>query len=250
MSRQANDHRRGPARPGRFHHDHAIARRDRFITEHLEHLPDDALVVNVGCGTVRRFERTTARYLATDLRPLPSVDFAADATALPLAEGSVDAVVALELIEHVPHPAETLRELRRVVKPGGAVIVSVPSTVPRHDHHDYWRFTAEGLGRLCSETLGPGEVRVFGGTFEALGILAEYYLALVLHVLRLPGERSGRVFAALGHRLDRRNRWSTSTTELHTLAFDLLYVTADGAGPTDGGPVPAGDPSAVPGATT
>ncbi len=52
-----------------------------------------------------------------------------------------------------------------------------------------------------------------------VGTIIEYYLALALHVLRLPGERSGRIFSSLGYRLDRRNRWSTSTTELHTLAF-------------------------------
>jgi len=212
----------------------AINRRDRFIGERLAGLGRDALVVNVGCGTVRRFEPSTNRYLATDLRHLPTVDFVADATRLPLAGGSADAIVALELIEHVPNPADVLGELRRVVKPGGTVIVSVPSTVPRHDVHDYWRFTAEGLQRLGSEALGPGEVHVFGGTFETLGTLIEYYLALVLHVLRIPGERLGRIFSSLGYRLDRRNRWSTSTTELHTLAFDLLYVTTGGTNATGG----------------
>lgn len=228
-----------------------IARRDRFIGEQLAGLPGGALVVNIGCGTVRRFEGSTARYLATDLRPLPTVDFVADVTALPLADRSADAIVALELIEHVPHPSAALRELARVVTPGGKVIVSVPSTVPRHDHHDYWRFTAEGLQRLGSETLGHGEVHVFGGTFEALGTLIEYYLALVFHVLRLPAEGLGRVFASLGYRLDRRNRWSTSTTELHTLAFDLLYVTtADDRGTPEGaGNSPAAAPTAT-GSTT
>jgi hypothetical protein len=126
-----------------------------------------------------------------------------------------------------------------VVKPGGTVIVSVPSTVPRHDVHDYWRFTAQGLQRLGSDSLGPGEVHVFGGTFETLGTIIEYYLALVLHVLRIPGERLGRIFASLGYRLDRLNRWSTSTSELHTLAFDLLYVTTGtGDRVNSGGPDP------------
>jgi SAM-dependent methyltransferase len=209
-----------------------IARRDRFIDDRLAQLPDDALVVNVGCGVVRRFESThPSRYLATDLRVIPSVDFASDASALPLADGSVDVVLSLELLEHVLEPGAVLAELARVLKPGGTVMVSVPSTVPRHDDNDYWRFTAQGLGQLASNVFDRGEVHVFGGTFEALGCLAEYYTALTLHVLHLPSRRVKKVFPSVGHWLDRHNSWSTSPTALHTLAFDLLFV----------GHAPAGD---------
>ena len=202
----------------------AIARRDRFIGALIGELPDDALVVNVGCGVVRRFESSRDRYLATDLRVLPNVDFASDAGSLPLADGTADLVVALELLEHVPEPTRVLGELARVLKPGGTVVVSVPSTVPRHDDHDYWRYTAEGLGRLGGGSFEDGTVHVFGGTFEALGYLAEYYTALTLHVLRLPSRRVRQVFPTVGYWLDRHNRWSTSQTALHTLAFDLLFV--------------------------
>jgi SAM-dependent methyltransferase len=215
---------------GRAGKNNAIARRDRFINEHLERLPPDSLVVNVGCGVVRRFEpECSARYMATDLRALPNVDFASDACALPMADHSVDTIVALELLEHVPHPDEVLRELGRVLRQGGTVIVSVPSTVPRHDHHDYWRFTAEGLGQLCSEVFEDGDVHVFGGTFEALGYLVEYYVALVFHVIRLPSRTFRQIFPSIGYWLDRRNSWSTSPTALHTLAFDLLFVATTGA---------------------
>ncbi len=211
-----------------------IARRDAFIGEVLARLPDDALVVNVGCGVVRRFEGQVAgRYLATDLRLLTSVDFASDAAALPLADHSVDVVVSLELLEHVLEPTAVLAEVARILKPGGTLLVSVPSTVPRHDDHDYWRFTAQGLEQLGSTLFDNGQVHVFGGTFEALGCLAEYYAALTFHVLHLPSRRFRRVFPTVGYWLDRRNAWSTSPTALHTLAFDLLYVgtARDGSPP-------------------
>ncbi len=203
----------------------AITRRDRFINEHLERLPEDAIVVNVGCGVVRRFEPDcSCRYLATDLRVLSNVDFASDAARLPIADHSVDTVLSLELLEHVPQPHAVVEELGRILKPGGTVIVSVPSTVPRHDDHDYWRYTAEGLKQLCSGVFEDGEVEVFGGTFEALGYIAAYYLALVLHVIRIPSRRITQLFPTFGYWLDRKNSWSSSPTALHTIAFDLLFV--------------------------
>ncbi len=210
---------------GKDGHATALDRRDRFISEHLGLLSPESLVVNIGCGILRRFEsECPGRYLASDLRVLPHVDFAADAMSLPLADGSADAVIALELLEHVLQPITVLQEMSRVLKPGGRAIVSVPSTVPRHDDHDYWRFTAQGLAQLCSEVFEDGDVRVFGGTFEALGHLAAYYTALVFHQVRLPSRRVRRVFPSLGYWLDQRNSWSTSTTALHTLAFDLVCV--------------------------
>jgi len=214
----------------------AIHRRDRFINQQLGRLSEDALVVNVGCGVIRRFAPSgSSRYLATDLRVLPNVDFASDATRLPLADGSVDTVVALELLEHVTRPHEVLAELRRILKPGGTVILSVPSTVPRHDSHDYWRYTAEGLSELGTQVFGRGDVHVFGGTFEALGYLLSYYIALVFHQIGLPSRRFRELFPSLGYWLDRRNNWSSSRTALHTLAFDLLFIaTTDPQGTTTG----------------
>ncbi|MGW2893341.1 methyltransferase domain-containing protein [Streptomyces sp. NPDC001212] len=50
----------------------------------------------------------------------------ADVGVLPLKSGSFDAVFAAGLIAHLPHPAENLRELRRVVRPGGALALFHP----------------------------------------------------------------------------------------------------------------------------
>jgi ubiquinone/menaquinone biosynthesis C-methylase UbiE len=50
----------------------------------------------------------------------------ADVTALPLRSGSLDAVFAAGLIAHLPDPAGNLRELARVVRPGGALALFHP----------------------------------------------------------------------------------------------------------------------------
>jgi ubiquinone/menaquinone biosynthesis C-methylase UbiE len=46
------------------------------------------------------------------------------AVPLPLATGSFDAVVCLEVTEFTPHPRSTITELRRVLRPGGWLLIS------------------------------------------------------------------------------------------------------------------------------
>ncbi|MEV6962498.1 class I SAM-dependent methyltransferase [Streptomyces sp. NPDC051207] len=50
----------------------------------------------------------------------------ADVAALPLRSGSLDAVFAAGLVAHLPHPRENLRELARVVRPGGRLALFHP----------------------------------------------------------------------------------------------------------------------------
>jgi SAM-dependent methyltransferase len=53
-----------------------------------------------------------------------------DALSLPFADGTVDAVVMLDIVEHLADPAAVLAEARRVLRPGGALVVSVPHKGP------------------------------------------------------------------------------------------------------------------------
>jgi SAM-dependent methyltransferase len=229
----------------------ALLRRDALIRQELAALPADALVVNVGCGLLRRFEaECSPRYLTTDLRMLDSVDFVADASRLPLADDSVDALIVLEMLEHVPDPLGVVRELARVLKPGGTIFLSVPSAVPRHDYHDYWRFTAQGLEAMGATSFVDGTVHVFGGTFEAIGHLAAYYVSLLLHVARVPGRTYRQFFPTVGRAIDERAEWTTSTTALHTIAFDLLFIGRGPDGPVAGARPRNGADGAAPAATT
>jgi SAM-dependent methyltransferase len=50
-----------------------------------------------------------------------------DATALPFATGAFDRVIAAEVLEHIPDDGAALRELARVLRPGGTMAVTVPA---------------------------------------------------------------------------------------------------------------------------
>ncbi len=50
-----------------------------------------------------------------------------DAARLPLSDASVDAAAAVEVIEHLENPRAFVRELTRIVRPGGWVVVTTPN---------------------------------------------------------------------------------------------------------------------------
>jgi SAM-dependent methyltransferase len=112
-------------------------------------------VLDLGCGAGRHaFEalRRGARVVALDmdlaeLRSVASmvaamgeagevpdgaaaVCAAGDATRMPFADGSFDVIIAAEILEHVPADQAALREIRRVLAPGGTVAVTVPAWLP------------------------------------------------------------------------------------------------------------------------
>lgn len=71
----------------------------------------------------------------------------ADAQALPLAGGSCDRVMCNHALYHVPDQVRALRELRRVTRPGGRVVLTTNSRRTMHQLHEATRRAAADLGR-------------------------------------------------------------------------------------------------------
>ena len=86
------------------------------------------------------------KYLGMDFRTGPGVDITANVEQLPLADNSVGTMIAMSTFEHVRHFWKGFAEVRRVLKPGGAFLLSTPFYFYIHDYpSDYWRFTPEAL---------------------------------------------------------------------------------------------------------
>jgi SAM-dependent methyltransferase len=62
--------------------------------------------------------------------------FYASATELPFADGAADALVALNLLEHLPDDGAALAEFARVLRPGGRAVVVVPANPRLYDYYD------------------------------------------------------------------------------------------------------------------
>jgi SAM-dependent methyltransferase len=55
-----------------------------------------------------------------------NLDIISDICAIPAPDNSFDAILCTEVLEHVPHPEAALRELVRLLKPGGNLILTAP----------------------------------------------------------------------------------------------------------------------------
>lgn len=68
---------------------------------------------------------------------------------IPMKAKSVDTVLLLMVLEHVPQPSAAIAELNRILKPGGELILSTIQTHPVHDPpFDFYRYTRFGLKHL------------------------------------------------------------------------------------------------------
>lgn len=110
------------------------------------------LVVGAGHDPYRHYFGELDMYFRLDIECTPgATDIRGDAKKLPIQEGSVDCVVAIEVLEHIDDPFQLVKELDRVLKPSGVVILSVPFMFHEHgDPFDYWRPTHFSLESLFS----------------------------------------------------------------------------------------------------
>src|ERR1700687_2543135 len=92
------------------------------------------------------FTDRVAHHYVLDIEPAPSVDVVGDARHMPFSDASMDVVLITQVLEHIPEPIAVIGEIRRVLKPGGTLLLSVPSIFPQHGSPgDYWRYMPQGL---------------------------------------------------------------------------------------------------------
>jgi SAM-dependent methyltransferase len=107
-------------------------------------------------------ERTA--YVVMDPVDTYHPDIVADVMDMPgIQSASFDTVFCLAVLEHVPRPWDAMREMFRVLKPGGTLIGYVPFLSPYHGmpgyYGDFFRYTDEGI-RAISEVGGFVDIRI------------------------------------------------------------------------------------------
>ncbi|MDP8222266.1 MAG: class I SAM-dependent methyltransferase [Candidatus Lernaella stagnicola] len=104
-----------------------------------------------------------AGYATADKEP-GGADQVLDLTALAMPDKSVDGLIASHVLEHIEDDAQALREIRRMLRPGGWALLIVPQRLGRPTFEDPVAAASGAAAR--NEAFGhPDHVRWYGGDF-------------------------------------------------------------------------------------
>jgi SAM-dependent methyltransferase len=117
--------------------------RNAWVRKALSRIPAGGRILDAGAGTQPyRGACSHLKYVAHDFGAYDgrgdgvglqtgqfaygALDIVSDITAIPAGDATFDAILCTEVLEHVPHPIRALRELVRLLKPGGDLILTAP----------------------------------------------------------------------------------------------------------------------------
>ncbi len=149
-----------------------------FVTRCASAVTQGERVLDAGAGEAPfRARFGHARYVTVDdgrgdaRWDYGALSASADLMRMPFRDGSFDAVLCTETLEHLTDPGPFLVEVARVLRPGGRLFMTAPQSFKEHQQpHDYFRYTRYGL-RLLLERAGlvADEIEPEGGYFRFLG---------------------------------------------------------------------------------
>ncbi len=140
---------------------HAVHGHVRRALQRTLPSPGAAELLDAGCGTGGLITRLSAlrpewHWTGVDISPLACSwtrtrgDFKvveASLTGLPLASASFDAVTSVDVLYHIDDDEAALRELWRVLRPGGLVVINVPAYQWLWSYHDEAVHSVRRYGR-------------------------------------------------------------------------------------------------------
>ncbi len=145
---------------------------EEFIREAAKSLPSTAVVLDAGAGSCPyKSLFAHAQYESADFcqanMQYAEINYICDLTNIPVEESRYDLVLCSQVIEHTPEPEAVLRELYRVLKPNGQLLLSAPLFYQEHGQpYDFYRYTQFGHRYLLEKV---------GFTVKTLEWLEGYY---------------------------------------------------------------------------
>ncbi|MGA2111908.1 MAG: methyltransferase domain-containing protein [Anaerolineales bacterium] len=137
--------------------------------------------LNVGSGSTA----LGGALVNLDRKAAPTVHCVADALCLPFQDGAFCLVVSQETLEHLRDPWAGVKEMARVLRPGGTLYLQVPFVIGYHPGpEDYWRFTRMGLKELVRHSgLQCSEVQISVGPATGFyRILVEFFATIAARI--------------------------------------------------------------------
>ncbi len=117
--------------------------RERWLEEALLNIPDNSRILDAGAGTQRyRKYCRHLEYVSQDFGEYDGkgdnaalqkgkfdygkLDIISDIVSIPEPDTSFDAIMCIEVLEHLPDPVQAIREFTRLLKPNGHLILTAP----------------------------------------------------------------------------------------------------------------------------
>ena len=183
--------------------------RDKWVADKAAAIPANSRVLDVGAGTAPYKDLFShCRYETHDFGLEPAtqgsyvaLDHVSDILDLPVPDEAFDLVLCTEVLEHVPEPILALREMARVTRTGGHLLLTAPlgSHLHQEPFHFYGGFTPHWYRRfLPTEGFTIDEISRNRGFFSWFAQEAGRFVSL----LRRPRRR-----VSIGRRVILRFLW-------------------------------------------
>jgi len=181
-----------------------------------EYLPGSQLdVLDVG-GRIQPYRKyiqgRVNNYVAIDPQAEGMVDLIGYGENLPFKDFCFDVVICTQVLGYTRDPFSVVREMHRVLKKGGLLILSAPAWFPMH-HDEHWRFLSSGL-QLLLQPFSEIEVSPDGysiaGLFRTISVcINNYVTGPVIRRMFIP---TICIVNKLGFTLDRFSRGNEQLT--------------------------------------
>jgi SAM-dependent methyltransferase len=192
------------------------AQRDsrELISEMMNLVPENGRVLDLGCGPrdqAKPMEYVGFQYVGVDYSNA-SADLLVDAHSMPFSDNSFECVFSYAVLEHLRCPVIAIKEIERVLRPGGIFIGTVSQGEPFHA--SYFHHTAWGLVSLAQSAAAMRVSHLWCGptTLRSLATMGRYPRAIKL-LLSLVDQVDG----AAPWLAPRRQAWSSRDKQLDTL---------------------------------
>lgn len=139
-------------------------RRSERLPRFWSRFSKDAIIIDIGSQSAKLRDDV----INFDLTPFQNVNLVGNALRIPIADNAVDGVINTGVLEHVEDIEQVLREIYRILKPGGILYIEIPFMQGFHpDPTDFQRLTYQGLQRALKDFLIE-EMEVSSGPYSNL----------------------------------------------------------------------------------